>query len=130
MTDEREIAKKITAYLDHGATRLKSGTAYRLQLARREALATLAEPEPAADLALAGAGRGPSPGKRHILADARVWIGVLMIVGAVLYFQYWQSMQQVRDIEETDAAILTSDLPIEAYLDRGFPAWLKHSTDN
>lgn len=130
MTDEREIAKKITAYLDLGATRLKSGTAYRLQLARREALAALAEPEPAADLALAGASGGPSPGKRHILADARVWIGVLMIVGAVLYFQYWQSMQQVRDIEETDAAILTSDLPIEAYLDRGFPAWLKHSTDN
>jgi len=130
MTDEREIAKKITAYLDRGAAGLKSGTAYRLQGARREALAALAEPERAADLALAGAGRGASSGKRHILADARVWIGVLMIVGAVLYFQYWQSMQQVREIEETDAAILTSDLPIEAYLDRGFPAWLKHGTDN
>lgn len=130
MTDERETAKKITAYLDQGAAELKSGAAYRLQVARRDALAALAEPERAAELALAGAGRGESPGKRHILADARVWIGVLMIVGATLYFQYWQSMQQVRDIEETDAAILTSDLPIEAYLDRGFPAWLKHSTDN
>jgi hypothetical protein len=65
-----------------------------------------------------------------MLTDARVWIGVLLIVGAALYFQYWQSVQQVRDIEETDAAILTSDLPIEAYLDRGFPAWLKYGTDN
>jgi nicotinamide mononucleotide (NMN) deamidase PncC len=130
MTSEREIAKKITTYLDRGAAELKSGTAYRLQAARRAALAALAEPERATDLALAGAGHAGSSGKRHILADARVWIGVLLIVGAALYFQYWQSVQQVRDIEETDAAILTSDLPIEAYLDRGFPAWLKHSTDN
>ncbi|TMH18595.1 MAG: DUF3619 family protein [Betaproteobacteria bacterium] len=35
--------------------------------------------------------------------------------------------QQARDIEETDAAILSSELPIEAYLDRGFQAWLKRS---
>ena len=55
MNDEREIAKKITAYLDRGSAELKSGTAYRLQVARREALAALAEPEHAAELALAGA---------------------------------------------------------------------------
>jgi hypothetical protein len=130
MTSEREIAKKITAYLDRGAAELKSGSTYRLQVARREALAAFAEPERAAELTLAGTGHAGSAGKRHILADARIWIGVLLIVGAALYFQYWQSLQQVRDLEETDAAILTSDLPIEAYLDRGFPAWLKHSTDN
>ena len=38
------IAKKITTYLDHGVADLKSGTAYRLQLARAEALARLADP--------------------------------------------------------------------------------------
>jgi hypothetical protein len=131
MKQELEISKKITAYLDQGAAELKSGTVYRLQVARREALAALAEPERATELSLAGAGgTHPGAGRRHILADARVWIGVLCIVGAVLYFQYWQSVQQARDIEETDAAILTSDLPIEAYLDRGFPAWLKHDTEN
>jgi hypothetical protein len=131
MNDEPEIANKIKAYLDHGAAELKPGTVYRLQVARREAMAALAEPERASELVLAGAhGGGGSPGRRHILADARVWIGVLLIVGAALYFQYWQSVQQVRDLEETDAAILTSDLPIDAYLDRGFQAWLKHDTDN
>jgi len=34
MNDERETAKKITAYLDRGSAELKSGTAYRLQVAR------------------------------------------------------------------------------------------------
>lgn len=127
MNDELEIARKITTYLDRGTAEMKSGTLYRLQVARRDALAALADPERAAELALGGAGAAGNPGRRHILADARVWVGVLLIVGAALYFQYWQSVQQVRDIEETDAAILTSDLPIEAYLDRGFPAWLKHA---
>jgi len=123
--NEHEIAKKITAYLDQGAAGLKAGTAYRLQVARQDALARFGEPKQAAELAMAGA--GGTIGGRHFLADARVWIGVLLIVGGVLYYQYWQSVQQAREIEETDAAILTSELPIEAYLDRGFQNWLKRS---
>jgi hypothetical protein len=125
--NEAEIVKKITGYLDHGAAGLKAGTAYRLQLAREAALARFADPKRASELLLAGAGGGALGGGRHLLADARVWIGVLLIVGGVLYYQYWQSIQQVREIEQLDAAILTSDLPIEAYLDGGFQTWLKHS---
>lgn len=126
MNDEREIAKKITGYLDRGTTGLRAGTAYRLQLARQEALARLGEPKRAPELVLAGVGGGTLGGRR-LFADARIWVGVLLIVGGVLSYQYWQSVQQARDIEETDAAILTSELPIEAYLDRGFQAWLKRS---
>jgi len=124
--NETEIARKIRGYLDHGAAALKSGTVYRLQLARQDALARLGELKPATEVALAGAG-GPSSGGRRAVAGVRVWLAVLLVVGGVLYYQYWQSVQQVRELEETDAAILTSELPIEAYLDRGFQNWLKHS---
>ena len=123
--NERETAKKLTSYLDLGVANLKPGIAYRLQQARQKALAGAAEPLRARELALAGGG-GRFQG-RHLLADARIWISVLLLVGGVLYFQYWQSMQQARDIEETDAAILSSELPIEAYLDRGFQNWLRSS---
>jgi hypothetical protein len=129
--NELEIAKKITGYLDLGASELKAGTAYRLQLARENALAALAEPQPVTAqtqvFALAGgpAGLPETSGAKRRMADARIWIGVLLILAGILCFQYWQSVQQVKDIEETDAAILTSDLPIEAYLDRGFQNWLK-----
>jgi hypothetical protein len=126
MSGEHEIAKKITGYLDRGTSELRAGTAYRLQLARQEALARLDEPKRAPELALAGA-RGGTLGGRRLFGDARIWVSVLLIVGGVLSYQYWQSVQQARDIEETDAAILTSELPIEAYLDRGFQAWLKRS---
>lgn len=125
--NEHEIAKKITGYLDRGAADLKAGVAFKLQHARQLALARLAEkPQHAAQLALAGSGGGWF-GERRFLADARLWIGVLLIGGGVLTYQYWQAAQQAHDIEETDAAILASELPIEAYLDQGFEAWLKHS---
>lgn len=123
---EQEIAKKIAAYLDRGAAELKAGTAYRLQRARQEALSRLTAPQRAPEFALASAGHG-TPGGRRVFADARMWIGVVLLVGGILTYQYWQAAQQARDIEETDAAILASELPIEAYLDRGFQAWLKRS---
>ena len=127
MNNETEISTKITRYLDTGTAELKAGTAYRLQLAREQALARLGDPRRASDFALAGAGGGTLGGGRHVLTDVRVWIGILLIVGGVLFYQYWQASQLVREITDTDAAILTSDLPIEAYVDRGFQNWLKHS---
>jgi hypothetical protein len=122
--NEHEIAKKITTYLDRGTADLKAGTAFKLLRARQLAVSRLGEQTLPA-LALAEA--GGTFGERRFLADARLWIGVLLIVGGVLGYQYWQTAQQQRDIEETDAAILASELPIEAYLDQGFEAWLKHS---
>jgi Protein of unknown function (DUF3619) len=123
--NEREIANKITTYLDRSATELKAGTLYKLQRARAVALARLAEPQTASELALAGSHGGLTP--RRAIADVRIWLGILLLVGGIVSYQYWQTAQQARDIEETDAAILSSELPIEAYLDRGFQAWLKRS---
>jgi len=125
--NDQEIANKITGYLDTGTATLKAGTAYRLQLAREQALARLAEPEHASQLAMAGGGSFHGGRPSRVLTDVRVWVGILLIVGGMLFYQYWQTAQQTREIVETDAAILTSDLPIEAYVDRGFQNWLKHS---
>jgi hypothetical protein len=124
--NESEIAKKITGYLDHGTTGLKAGSAFRLQRARQMALARLTETQEAPAFALAGAGGGMF-GERRVFGAARLGIGALLLVGGLLGYQYWQTAQQAHDIEETDAAILASELPIEAYLDQGFQAWLKHS---
>lgn len=125
--NDQEIANKIAGYLDAGASGLKTGTAYRLQLAREQALARLAEPEHASQLAMAGAGSFHGGRPSRMLTDVRIWIGILLIVAGTLFYQYWQTAQQTREIVETDAAILTSDLPIEAYVDRGFQNWLKRS---
>ncbi len=131
MIDDRDFAKKITTYLDRGAAELKAGTAYRLQLARQAALARLADPqrEARSQLALAGTGHGAVGGTPGARLGARLGVGVAVILAAIVGYQQWQAYQQLRDIEETDAAILSSDLPIDAYLDRGFQNWLKHVSD-
>ena len=67
-TEDRDFAKKITTYLDRGAAELKSGTAYRLQLARTEALARLADPAPGGAVAT-GAFR-----RRHGVDRRPLWV--------------------------------------------------------
>ena len=122
--NDKEIAGKITAYLDAGTKELKSGTAYRLQQARAAALARLHEPMRAPDMALAGGG-GTVGGGRPFYAQVRFWIGVALIAAAGFGWQQWQVYQAINEAEEIDAQLLSSDLPIDAYLDRGFQAWLK-----
>ena len=126
------FAKKITTYLDQGAADLKPGIAYRLQLARAEAVSRLADPRRSAELRVAmagaGSGTGTASGGRSFWGSGRLWIGIGLIVVAGFGFQQWQAYQQLNDIEETDAAILSSDLPIDAYLDRGFQNWLKRAS--
>ena len=123
-TDDKEIAARITTYLDAGTKELKSGTAYRLQQARAAALARLQEPMRSPEAALAGAG-GTLGGARPFYAQVRFWIGVALIAAAGFGWQQWQVYQAINEAEEIDAQLLSSDLPIDAYLDRGFQAWLK-----
>lgn len=121
--NDKEIAGKITAYLDAGTKELKSGTAYRLQQARAAALARLQDPMRSPEAALAGAG-GTLGGSRPFYAQVRFWIGVALIAAAGFGWQQWQAYQAINEAEEIDAQLLSSDLPIDAYLDRGFQTWL------
>jgi hypothetical protein len=130
---DSDFAKKLTAYLDDGTAKLRAGTAYKLQLARAEALARISDPKRATAMrmtpALAGAGTGTVGGGRTSRPNYKLWLGILVIVLAGFGYQQWQAYQQITDLADTDAAILSSDLPIDAYLDRGFQNWLKQVSD-
>ena len=128
MTDERRIAEKITGYLDQGAVDLRPGLAYRLQRARAEALARLSEPERAARMSPAFASRGTGSiggGSKPLYLQAKFWIAIGLLASAVFGTQQWAQYQQATELAEIDVQILTSDLPIDAYLDRGFQNWLR-----
>lgn len=129
---EEEFGKKIKAHLDQATPGLRSGVAYRLQQARAAALAHaagLAETAPARALegahALAGLSGHAGRQRRPFFAQARFWLGVVVLAGAVFGYQQWVAWQEVAALEDLDAQLLTSDLPIDAYLDRGFQLWLK-----
>jgi hypothetical protein len=126
---DESFERKVIAALDAGAAELRTGTAYRLQQARAAALARLVEPQRAPSMRLApayaGGASSGSGGGRTILTRPTLWLGILLVVALTIGYQQWQAWQQVAELEEVDTAILTSDLPIDAYLDRGFQNWLK-----
>jgi hypothetical protein len=132
-TENADFARKIAAHLDRGTADLKAGTAYRLQQARGVALERLAGAHAAAP-ALAGAhtlaGRpGHGTHGRSLWSSGRLWLGIALIAAAGVGYQQWLAYQQLSELEETDAALLSSDLPIDAYLDRGFQNWIKISDE-
>jgi hypothetical protein len=128
--NDDEFSRKLTGYLDQGAADLKAGTVYRLQNARAAAIARMAEPmgvhasESRLAHAFAGTGVSGASGGRRLGTTARLWLGIAIIVAAAFGYQQWQVYQQVNEIVELDAQILSSDLPIDAYLDQGFRNWL------
>jgi hypothetical protein len=126
MNDQEEFAKKITACLDRGTADLRAGTVYKLQQARAQALARLSEqPVRATESRLAHAlAGGGSPGGSGLRRGAWLGFGVVLIAAAAFGYQQWQLYSQTREIAEIDVEILTSDLPIDAYVDRGFQTWL------
>jgi hypothetical protein len=135
MTDrEHKVAEKITGYLDAGAADLRPGLAYRLQGARAEALARLSDPQRVTRMQPAfltgGSGTLAGGGHRPFYQQARFWIAIAVLASAVFGTQQWSEYQRAKELAEIDTQILTSDLPIDAYLDRGFQNWLRTSDPN
>jgi len=127
MNDELKFANKLRQALNEGA-RLDgvrgAAIAKRLHAARERALAqrrTVREPALAwarGDGVIAGFGGFGGFSLRLLLPTA-------LLVAGLFGIYSWQQEQRAADIEELDAQLLSDDLPIDAYLDRGFEAWLK-----
>ena len=132
MSREEEFGRAVKAHLDQGAADVRAGVAYRLQQARAAALARAAAPATASGGLLqhahglggiGGAGE-PQRSARPFLLQPRVWLGIALLAAALFGYQQWTAWQELEELEDLDAQILTSDLPIDAYLDRGFQQWL------
>jgi hypothetical protein len=50
-----------------------------------------------------------------------------LLILSLIAVTYWQVVVQANDIADLDASLLTDDLPINAYLDSNFEAWVKRS---
>ena len=102
-------------------TPVRPEVAQALQRARETALERQ-RPEPAPALAWADNVVG-DVGWGGLALRVLVPLVLLIASGAALYT--WQQNQRAAELEEIDAQLLTDDLPIDAYLDRGFQNWLK-----
>jgi len=121
--NERKIGHQFKQQLDQ-ALDLEPATLNRLKVAREQALSRQRMTEPAFALAWVDAVVGRLSGN---LASASIAVAGAALIIALVGIQYWQQTPTVEEIEEIDAALLTSDLPINAYLDKSFDTWLKRS---
>lgn len=96
--------------------------AARLAQAREQALARQ-RPEPAPALAWADNVVGSMGGWGGLAL--RVLLPVVLLVASAAALYAWERNQRAAELEDIDAHLLSDDLPIDAYLDRGFQNWLK-----
>jgi len=121
--NESKFGHQIKQQLDQ-ALELEPATLNRLKVARERALARQRMTEPAFVLAWVDAVVGRVSGNP---ASASIALAGAALILALVGIQYWQQTPTAEELEEIDAALLTSDLPINAYLDKSFDTWLKRS---
>ncbi len=119
---EVEFGYRIAHQLDLGTDALPNRITERLFMARQQALGHHRR----------GAGLLGLPGVGHLTHDVllpqlRILLSVIVLLASVLGVYYWNQMTQADENSEVDAALLSDDLPPDAYLDHGFDTWLKDS---
>lgn len=134
-TRELRFAHRVRLALDEASDAPSPNISARLAAARQAALARK-KPEPAMvlqpALALAGVGTASAPeagGRRAFEKLGRLgllWPLAALIVG-LAGIAYWEHEQHIKDLADIDAAVLSDELPLSAYADHGFNAYVKRA---
>jgi hypothetical protein len=126
---QTRFALRVTARLTERSQDLGADVTERLRFAREQALerariARGAETAPKQGVTRAGALILGWAGSGWWLKAASVLPALALVAGLVL-IQRWQDSTQVSVAAEVDAALLSDDLPPNAYSDAGFAEFLK-----
>ena len=135
--NELETALLIRRALDKGAERLPYKTTHRLEKARFAALARMEQPLAQTGLvqSLQNAGGSLALGQLGSGEGRFGWLSsfafaalpILFVVAGMFGVSHWTDHQRADEVAEVDAAMLTDDLPISLYADRGFGVFIKNS---
>jgi hypothetical protein len=136
-TDDLNFAYKVRHALNEKLNDLPPSAMQRLATARKLALARKRPHAPVLTTQLAYAGDGFGDGIDHVARAfsrpfswmSRVGVALPLLtlaVGLVGIYQFEQQ-QHIAEVAELDVAVLSDELPLSAYLDHGFNAYLKQS---
>lgn len=125
-TKERDFGYKIRAALNENIDNLPAQSIQRLATARKLALARKKAPS---GLALFQARFATHAG--HFFNDPFAWLArigatipmIVLVVGLIGIYEA-EEAQRISDLAELDAAVLADELPLSAYADDGFNAFL------
>lgn len=130
MKTEIELAYQVRRALDERAAALPEETVRRLTLARQLAVSrqkTAAPVEvPGYVPRLAGIlSSNPLHQSFHWLLRVGIVTPLLVLVLGLTGLYYYEEQRRADELAELDAAVLSDELPIDAYLDSGFENYLK-----
>ena len=122
-----QFGRASAALLNQGAQNLPINIKDRLHAARLKALSVRkAEKVRVQKPVFAGTAGSWSSGSNG-LWDTVGWVAPLVVlVFGLIGIAQWQDDSRINDIAEVDAALLTDDVPPDAYADSGFMAFLKN----
>jgi hypothetical protein len=125
--NEERYASRIRQALNHGLKDIPPASARRLEAARHLALAHQKQGVPQTQMVLAGHHTNPF----RLVTDNRYMRQILAVLALLLGMWisfYLDSINYISALEEVDSALLSDDLPPEAFLDNDFFEWLKDDT--
>lgn len=124
--NENELGRSLARRLDDTVAELDPRITARLAVAREAALERLRERDGAVAV-LAGAGTAAAARlgapQRH--AAPRLLLPALVLVAGLIGIYAWQASNTPPDPEEAELIeLLSDDLPLNAYVDKGFHQWI------
>lgn len=131
MNNVREVnfAYKVRHALNEHLDVLPASTAERLAVARKAALARKKKEAPvrvlAARMVLAGRAGNIVNQPLSWLGRVGLAIPVLVLVAGLMGIIQYEQQQHINETADIDVAMLTDDLPLTAYVDHGFNAYLE-----
>lgn len=122
---EWRTAHAIRRVLDEGTGRLPDRVTDRLATARQQALARVLDTPQPIKLTRA-ANLVPESGTTISFRwqVGALAVSVMVLAGVFLLVDTMKEEQSIEDLAEVDSALLTDDLPLDAYVDRGFSVYL------
>ncbi|KNH09124.1 putative transmembrane protein [Candidatus Burkholderia brachyanthoides] len=136
---ENDFVLKIIRLLDENASNIPPVEVDKLAAVRRTAIARkkpekVAVAAPAFTPVLAGAGASLSLGggdnthtRKGLIAKlgglGLIWPLAALVIG-IAGIAYWEDQQRKAELADIDAAMMSDSLPLDAYLDHGFNAYL------
>lgn len=120
--NEERFAYRVRQLLNHGLKDTPPAASRRLEAARHLALSR--QKQPAQELVVAGHGSVQWRFSSSIPYLKQALAILALLLGMWISF-YWHSVEYVSELEEVDSALLSDDIPPEAFLDNDFFQWLK-----
>lgn len=120
--NEERYAYRVRQSLNLGLKDIPPAASRRLEAARHQALARQKQAVP--QMLMAGAGVSSFRTSAYIPYLKQILAVLALLLGMWISF-YWHSVQYVTALEDVDSALLSDDLPPDAFLDNDFFEWLK-----